>query len=182
MAKFKHSRLWGGIMINRNIWFTSDTHFGHSKIIEYCHRPFKNVHEMDMEIIRRWNSKIKKRDLVFHLGDFSLCGKDYATRIVSQLNGEIRLIKGNHDRHGEQWFRDIGIAKVYDYPIVFEDFIVLSHEPMPFIPSAGMINLHGHIHDSLMYETWGNRCACMCVERHDYYPVHIKEIAKHYSG
>lgn len=168
-------------MENRNIWFISDTHFGHKKIIEYCNRPFDNVTEMDDEIIKKWNFNIKKKDLVWHLGDFALADKDYVAKIFSQLNGEIRLVKGNHDTRSSQWYRDIGFSQVYDYPIVYENFMVLSHEPMPFIPSAGMINLYGHIHDSLMYETWGNRCACMCVERHDYFPVHINEIAKHYA-
>lgn len=168
-------------MENRNIWFTSDTHFGHDKIIEYCSRPFKDVREMDSEIIKRWNSKIKKRDLVWHLGDFALANKEYVAGIMSQLNGEIRLIKGNHDTRSSQWFRDIGFSQVYDYPIVLNEFIVLSHKPMPFIPSAGMINLYGHIHNSLMFETWGNRCACMCVERHDYFPVNMQEVANRYG-
>lgn len=168
-------------MTNRNVWFTSDTHFGHAKVIEYCNRPFANIQEMDKELIKRWNSKVKSRDLVWHLGDFALASKEYVAKIVSQLNGEIRLIKGNHDTRSSQWFRDIGFAVVYDYPIIYEEFIVLSHEPMPFIPSAGMINLHGHIHNSLMFQTWGERCACMCVERHNYAPVHIKEIIKRYS-
>lgn len=168
------------LLENRNIWFISDTHFGHNKIIEYCNRPFNSASEMDEELIKRWNSKIGKKDLVWHLGDVALSNKEYVASIISQLNGEIRLIKGNHDTRSSQWFRDIGFSQVYDYPIIYEEFMVLSHEPMPFVPSTGMINLYGHVHDSLMFETWGNQCACMCVERHDYYPVHINEIAKHY--
>ena len=31
-----------------NVWFTSDTHFGHAKIIEYCDRPFANVQEKEL--------------------------------------------------------------------------------------------------------------------------------------
>lgn len=168
-------------MENRNIWFTSDTHFGHAKVIEYCDRPFNDIHEMDRKLIKRWNTKVKKGDLVWHLGDFALASKEYVADIVSHLHGEIRLIKGNHDTRSSQWFRDIGFSQVYDYPIIVDEFIVLSHNPMPFVPSTGMINLYGHIHNSLMFETWGKWCACMCVERHDYAPVHMKEIVARYG-
>ena len=90
---------------NRNVWFISDTHFGHAKVIEYCNRPFANIQEMDKELIKRWNAKVKSRDLVWHLGDFALANKEYVAEIVSKLNGEIRLIKGNHDTRSSQWFR-----------------------------------------------------------------------------
>ena len=34
-----------------NVWFTSDTHFGHAKIIEYCDRPFADVQEMNETLV-----------------------------------------------------------------------------------------------------------------------------------
>ena len=40
---------------------------------------------------------MKQDDTVFHLGDFAFAGSDYVTKILSQLNGHIILIKGNHD-------------------------------------------------------------------------------------
>lgn len=36
------------------VWFISDTHFGHENIIRFCGRPFRDVEEMNAELIRRW--------------------------------------------------------------------------------------------------------------------------------
>ena len=40
------------------IFFTSDTEFNHSNIIEYSNRPYNNVDEMNKSIISNWNSII----------------------------------------------------------------------------------------------------------------------------
>ena len=53
-----------------NLWFTSDTHFGHENIIKYCKRPFKSLEHMNMEIIRRWNERVQPDDMVIFAGDF----------------------------------------------------------------------------------------------------------------
>ena len=53
------------------VWFTSDTHFGHENIIRYCGRPFRNAEEMNAELIRRWRETVPDDGIVFHLGDFA---------------------------------------------------------------------------------------------------------------
>jgi calcineurin-like phosphoesterase family protein len=68
-------------------YFTSDTHFGHAKIIEYCKRPFASVEEMDEELIKRWNERVGPDDHVYHLGDFAFGTKAKITEYRKRLNG-----------------------------------------------------------------------------------------------
>lgn len=82
-----------------DVFFTSDTHFGHGKIIEYCHRPFKSVEEMNEKLIENWNSVISDNSIVFHLGDFAFGGSQLWNETLSRLKGKIILILGNHDRN-----------------------------------------------------------------------------------
>ena len=79
------------------IYFISDTHYGHSNIIGFCKRPFENVEEMNEKMIENWNNKVPADGIVYHLGDFSWGGYQQWKSIRERLNGEIILIKGNHD-------------------------------------------------------------------------------------
>lgn len=79
-------------------FWTSDTHFNHARIIELSQRPFKDLPEMHEEIIRRWNAKVTSQDTVFHLGDLALGAIDDLNPIIERLNGQIILIRGNHDK------------------------------------------------------------------------------------
>ena len=78
------------------LWLTSDEHYGHSNIIEYCKRPFSDVHEMTLGLIAKHNHLVGKDDIVWHLGDFCWKPKDVA-EILKQLNGRHNLMVGNHD-------------------------------------------------------------------------------------
>ncbi len=80
------------------VWFTSDTHFAHRNVIEFCKRPFASIEEMDEEIIRRWNERVEPGDRVYHLGDFAFGDHD---PYLSRLNGMKNLVIGNHD--GGRW-------------------------------------------------------------------------------
>ena len=36
------------------LFFTSDTHFGHRHILEFCKRPFSSIEEHDEQLIANW--------------------------------------------------------------------------------------------------------------------------------
>lgn len=93
------------------LWFTSDTHFYHNVIIEYCKRPFKTIEEHNQKLIDNWNAVVGPDDTVFHLGDFCLGGAPKWREIREQLNGHIILIVGNHDDKN----RTQGIDALFDY-------------------------------------------------------------------
>lgn len=80
------------------IFFTSDTHFGHERILTLANRPFADVEEMNAEIIRRWNNTVNPEDTVYHLGDVALGKIAESLPLVGQLNGRKILVVGNHDR------------------------------------------------------------------------------------
>lgn len=80
-----------------NIFFTADHHFGHENIIKFSERPFESLEHMNEELIKRWNEKIGPGDTVYHLGDISLGKPDFTKEILDRLNGNIHLIKGNHE-------------------------------------------------------------------------------------
>lgn len=78
------------------LFFTSDTHFGHKHILEFCKRPFSSIEEHDEQLIANWNSVVGVDDTIFHLGDFAFGGYPFWKKIVEQLNGHIILVIGNH--------------------------------------------------------------------------------------
>lgn len=82
------------------LWFTSDTHFLHENIINFCDRPYKDTSHMSEGIIDIWNKYVKPDDIVYHLGDYAFKAfskKDEIREITSRLNGFKILVLGNHD-------------------------------------------------------------------------------------
>lgn len=77
------------------IWFTADTHFGHSAIVRHSHRPFTTLKEHDDALVNNWNACVRPGDTVYHCGDFAWHD---AAGYRKRLNGQIHLVLGNHDR------------------------------------------------------------------------------------
>lgn len=114
------------------IYFTSDTHFFHGNIIDFCNRPYGNVVEMNMGLIEKWNSVVKPGDTIYHLGDFNFGGKARTKECLDLLNGYKILIKGNHD-FSSDWMRSSGFNEVYnEYDMDYDGIkIYMNHHPTP---------------------------------------------------
>ena len=176
--------------ISQNTWFIADTHFFHSNIIRYSGKNAagevvvteKDVYNMNQAIIGNWNKVVGKDDVVWHLGDFSFGKKDNVKRVLSQLNGKINLVKGNHDRESLKFYYDAGFNAVYDHPVLLNNYVILSHIPMPFLnKNTPFFNIAGHVHDSAAYQTWSPVQCIVSVERHNYAPVSWKTIEENYK-
>ena len=80
------------------LFFTSDLHFYHKNIIDFCSRPFENIEHMNAMLIKNWNSVVQPDDDVIIAGDFMFSSNlEYLENILNQLNGTKWLVLGNHD-------------------------------------------------------------------------------------
>lgn len=177
-------------------FLTSDTHFGHAGVCRFLRndgvtklRPWDTPEEMDEEMVRRWNERVRPNDKVYHLGDVVINRR--ALDIMSRLNGDKVLIRGNHD-----------IFKLEDYTKHFRDVrgyhvmngMILSHIPV-HEESLGRfgVNIHGHLHanrvmrrasSTMQFMEWGvrervdPRYHCVCVEQTDFAPILFEDVIK----
>lgn len=138
-----------------NLWFISDTHFFHTNVINYSKRPFNNIKEMNEYFLHNWNLSVKENDIVYHLGDFALgnthtLGEEYILlhKLISNLNGEIHLVPGNHDTDAK-----LELYKKYfivEQPLIKlkKENVVLCHYPLAkwYHDYRGTLQFHGHCH------------------------------------
>jgi calcineurin-like phosphoesterase family protein len=138
------------------LFFTSDTHFGHTNSIKYDSRPFKDVPEMDAAMISNWNKVVPTDGVVFHLGDVGFRSPEDLRNILDQLNGKIYLIKGNHDKSAVKYPCKDRFEIIVDYyelmvkePYGEKHLLCMMHYPMACWNQShyGLSwNLHGHSH------------------------------------
>lgn len=173
-------------MNNRKLFFTSDTHFSHTNVIKYANRPFNNAYEMNEAMIERWNSKVSKSDIVYHLGDVAFeRDESKFIYILSRLNGEIHLIEGNHDNkmssRVKKQFQSISPMK--EIKIADPDgwggnqHITLCHYALRVWNKShfGSFSLFGHSHGSLKDDP--NALSLdVGVDCWDFYPVEYAQI------
>jgi len=156
-----------------NTFFTSDQHFAHAPILEYCNRPFSTIEEMNETLIERHNAVVGKKDKVFHLGDFAFksCGGDFLKR----LNGKHVLILGNHDKPNQQ----IGVGWQAVEPVLMVkvegQLIWLSHYAHLVWPQShyGAWHLFGHSHSSVKGV---GKSMDVGVDCHDFTPLSFEQV------
>lgn len=154
--------------MTRDIWFISDTHFGHEAIIEFGKRPFANTAEMDEALAQNWTERVKPEDLIYHLGDIAWTSA--GLRLFGELPGTKRLIIGNHDdgKACAQLVQKLELTRDFD-----ESGFTATHMPKRFERHDLRINVHGHVHP---YDLDDPRYVNICVERTEYRPLHIDEL------
>ncbi|MBQ8116899.1 MAG: phosphoesterase [Lachnospiraceae bacterium] len=153
-----------------SVFFIADTHFDDDNIRRYENRPFENTAQMNEAMIRNWNRIVAPSDIVYFLGDVG------ADSYVARLNGIKYLVKGNHDTASNDHYREIGFAEVYDLPVIYDSYWILSHEPLYINRNMPYANIFGHVHANPAYRDISSRSYCVSVERISYTPVPLERI------
>ena len=163
----------------KEIFFTSDTHFGTNKALARENRPFRNWKVFYRKTIKQWNKQAKKDDLIYHLGDFIdyVPGREsnwkFCLNLVKNIKAKVVLIIGNNEeRLIKDCFNDdfdkfrnyclnVGFSDVKkeDY-IEIEDFhFYLNHKPHNF--KKDYITLFGHTHRATgLWKPFGINVGC----------------------
>jgi len=157
------------------IYVISDCHFSHKNIIEYCKRPFTDIEEMNTRIILNWNRVVSERDMVYHLGDFTL-HKD-PEEFEEQLNGRIIHLRGNHDKIK---YQNIAILEYMGKTIYMTHY---RPKTLYNIPDSVDIILCGHEHNNFKFDTLFRNgtpipIINISVENINYTPVSLEYIVK----
>lgn len=158
-------------------YFTSDTHYDHGNIMRYCHRPFETVEEMNTTMISNWNSVVKPGDEVYHVGDFAFVkNKNRINEILRQLNGQVHLILGNHDKQPAKQANFASVSSMKKIKIG-DTKIILCHYAMRVWDQShyGTYHLYGHSHGTLADDP--NALSCdIGVDCWNFTPVSIEQI------
>tara|TARA_R110002153_G_scaffold47808_1_gene134992 strand:+ start:52 stop:579 length:528 start_codon:yes stop_codon:yes gene_type:complete len=133
--------------IPKDFYITSDTWFGRPQILQIANRAFNNIEEMNSVLIKNWNKKVKKTDVVFHLGNFAW-DPITARKVLKKLNGTIYFIVGSQDDALLDVIDEFPNAEFLDELIeeLVEFDTVISHYPLTVWngKDSGTIHMHGH--------------------------------------
>lgn len=162
------------------IWLSSDSHFCHSRIIEYCNRPFRHIDEMNETIIANHNSVVSPDDEVYFLGDFALkVNPNMVNNILRRLNGKLFLIPGSHDKRFDEWDLTV-LPRIFELPLPGERYkLVMCHYPMRSWPASfhGAPHIFGHVHSRLDNVATGLSID-VGVDSHNFTPVSLEYVLK----
>lgn len=163
------------------IYATSDTHFGHEKLVTISNRPI-DFSERILEGLKTTGG-----DILIHCGDFCI-GKDEFwhgefVRATDKFKKKI-LVRGNHDGKSDSWYYDHGwdfvctsfVHTLFGKTALFTHIPVLKTDKFNF-------NVHGHLHGnnhrhdaqqaSLYDRNWHKDLA---PEVHNYKPVSLDRL------
>lgn len=140
-----------------SIYFTSDLHFDHKRIMEFCPNSRKlangDIKKMNQLLLDGINGRVTEEDTLYILGDFSFTAspRKVEETLMAIRAKELHLIVGNHDqtitknRHLQKYFTSVSM---YREIYIGQDKVVMMHYPIESWNGMhrGSIHLHGHCH------------------------------------
>jgi len=185
----------------KNVYFTSDTHYGHKNIVRGTSewevneggqrtRDFDTMEEHNETLVKGINALVKEDDELWHLGDWSFGGHANIKVFRDQLNCKnINLVFGNHDQNIEPYgsvyrkcFSSVQYVKQLSFKIdsmksgkYGKTNIFLSHYSHQVWDKHhhGALHLFGHSHGTLKGM---GKSMDVGVDTNNYYPYHLDEI------
>lgn len=190
--------------MNREIWFTADTHYGHKNIVlgtsnwedkTMC-RKFDTLDEHNKAIVKGINDNVKKDDILYIIGDFAMGGRQNIYKFRKQIICEnIHIIVGNHDHFihrnsiliddsGQEIFAQDLFSSVNTEGFKFGKtykFVMYHYALRTWRNSnLGSYHLYGHSHGELEKTPYGRSMDvgvdCAYNLYGQYRPFHMKEI------
>ena len=171
------------------IYFSSDLHFYHKNIIEYCNRPFVNVDEMNQTIISNFRNVVTDNDLLILVGDISFGNEDETYYAISHLPGTKILVRGNHDKVIDEsskiqslFHRIANLYEFYDKPT--KSYFVACHYPMFHWNKShkGSYHVHGHNHGNIKKYPFEGRLMDIGVDTNKFMPYSLDDVIKNLSS
>ena len=144
--------------VTSRVFVTADLHLGHVKL-----QQIRGID--DDELVRRWNETVRKRDVVYVLGDVFRLDR------VPELHGVKKLALGNHDTYpAARYLQDFSQLRA-----CFEwDNCLLTHIPVHSGQQGRYrLNVHGHTHANTIV---GPFYRCVSLEQTDYRPVSLRDV------
>lgn len=150
-------------------FFIADTHFFHADLLgqnDFAPRLFDSVTAMNDAMLSAWAERVDDNDVVYHLGDIAMNPEhvpsdEAVLALVRDLPGRIVFIKGNHDynsrfkylaAHDPGWHGQTKFAFHQVGTIIKDDHtqFIMTHYPLMMGIVKQTLNLHGHIHHSMV--------------------------------
>lgn len=152
------------------IFLSSDLHLDHKNIIKYCDRPFKDVHEMNYTLIKNWNKTVRKEDIVYFLGDFTMnrVPRQRVIKFIRSLNGKKIFVRGNHDKFLKSYKHFILNYKGESFYLV--------HSPWEIPSDWKGWAIFGHTHNKGSFIDYKNKRINVSTEQTGYKPISINKI------
>lgn len=185
------------------LWFTSDWHFGHQRILELGDgRPFKSLSHMHETIRGNVFRNVSPTDTLYILGDGAMGSIEHTINLYADLPGEKEFRPGNHDKIFEEnskayiekflpLYINVGLNIG---PAIDEIYIDVDGEPVkvlishfPYLRSSserhakhhpinnGLPLIHGHTHSRGVRSDLPNEYH-VGVDAHNFAPVPETEI------
>lgn len=154
-----------------NVRLTTDMHFMHEAVKEYCNRP-----DNYEQLLFKWLQSIPAGDVLICLWDICI-GHDTEVhkKYIEPLNCTKILVRGNHDRKTDHWYYQHGWTFVCTSftNYLYGHNLIFSHEPK--VVDEQSINIHWHQHNrrDIEQHQWYH-WLCLSCEDEKYRPITLQ--------